>query len=160
MDWFGILEAARNSFPDKFTTFKFQELLKFSHIKIASAWICKFVKWGYVERVGSEDNPGHKPIAVYAFTQVGRDAQNTSALAKSKEEEKKKQEEEKAQKEEELSDLDKLRDAVRAFEGARNVRRASMGKKTNHKALQEEDNAFLELLALCDELDKKEYGVD
>lgn len=39
--------------------------------KDASAWISKFVRWGYAKRVGSTENPGLKPRAVYALTDFG-----------------------------------------------------------------------------------------
>lgn len=154
MDWFGILEVARSLSPNKSSTFTCLDLnkkVRFSKTatrtsdQISSAWVCKLVKWGYAERVGSHPNPGHKPIAVYAVTPKGHEARNTSSTAGDAEE---------------LDDLDKLRDAVRIYEGARNARTASMGKKGEPKAAQEEQKAFLELLALCDELDRKEFGVD
>lgn len=40
--------------------------------KDASAWISKFVRWGYARRVGSIEQPGLKPKGVYALTEYGR----------------------------------------------------------------------------------------
>lgn len=48
--------------------------------KDASAWISKFIKWGYAKRVGSKENIikqdgetiNAKPLAVYALTDYGR----------------------------------------------------------------------------------------
>ncbi len=152
MDWFGILKEARLLSKNKpFTAIDLNKKINFKKTEkrtadqIASAWICKLVKWGYAERVGSLPNPGHKPIAVYSVTEKGHEAENTSSSATA---------------EEDLSDLDQLRDAVRVFEGARNARQASMGKKGEPKAAQEEEKAFAELLALCDKFDRKEFGVD
>ena len=158
MDWFQILEKVRELCPNKDSTFKVSQIENaFSHIfrpkatestssyHIASGWVGKLAKWKYVERVGSEKNDAYKKIALYALTEKGRKAENTSSSTKEAEE---------------LDDLDKLRDAVRAYEGARNAKAASMGKKGEPKAAQEEQKSFLELLALCDELDRKEFGVE
>lgn len=154
MDWFEILEKARKLCPNKESTFTVSDIKDAFNFKpgprtdsyhIASGWVGKLVRWNYVERVGSGKKVGHKPVALYAITKKGRDAENTSSTTSDPEE---------------ISDLDKLRDAVRSYEGARNAKQASMGKKGEPKAVQEEEKAFLELLALCDELDRKEFGVD
>jgi len=154
MDWFEILKGARSlckNPEDSFTAFDLNNQIGFpadskkSSHRLASAWVCKLVTWGYVVRVGTKPNPGHKPVTLYTVTEKGHNAENTSSTASTKEE---------------VSDLDKLRDAVRSYEGARNAKQASMGKKGEPKAHQEEEKAFLELLALCDELDRKEFGVE
>lgn len=147
MEWFGILGAVRDLCPkigSAFTAKDLNKLVKFPDTEkctgdqIASAWICKFVKWGYAEKAGTLQNPGHKPLTTYTLTKVGREAEL------------------------ELSDLDQLRDAVRAYEVARNARQASMGKKgeATPKSVQEEDKAFLALLDLCNKLDREEFGVE
>lgn len=158
MDWFQVLKKVREFCPNKDSTFKVVEIekafekvfrsqatVKTDSYHIASGWVGKLVKWKYIERVGSEKNGDHKPIALYAITEKGRGAEDTSSSVDS---------------EEELSNLDQLRDAVRVFEGARAARQASMGKKAEPKALQEEEKAFAELLALCDKLDREEFGVE
>jgi hypothetical protein len=166
MDWFQILKAARDlhSNPDNpnpnnsFTAFDLNGKIKFpagdnklSH-RLASAWICKLVAWGYVVRVGTQPNPGHKPVTLYALTEKGLTAKNTSYTAHTT-----------APSEEELSDFDELRYAVRGFETTRSARQA-MGKKEKPKVLAEaeekEEEAFAKLLALCDKFDKEEFGVE
>lgn len=150
MDWFAILGIARSLSPNKSSTFtaydlnkkvRFPATEKRTGDQIASAWIGKLQKWGYVERVGSAPNPGHKSIGVYAVTEKGRKAENTSASAS------------------EFSDFDELREAVRGFEVARGEHRASMGKKTQKQAGEKEEQAFVDLIALCNKYDREEFGV-
>lgn len=145
MDWFGILEVARKLDPRKDGTFTAKDLnkaIRFPDTKectadqIASAWICKFVKWGYAEKVGTLKNPGHKPLTTYTLTNEGFKV------------------------EVKLSDIDQLRDAVRAFETARVDHQSSMGKKTQRQAGENEEQAFVNLIELCNKLDREEFGVD
>ena len=158
MDWFEILKWVKKSCPTQDHTFKvsdIQEAFKFKDAEktdayhIASGWVGKLVRWNYVERVGSEKNGDHKKIAIYGLTQKGRQAKNTSSTAHMS-----------APSEEELSDFDKLRDAVRDFETARTERIASTGKKSFKEAFEKEEQAFVDLIALCNVFDREEYGVN
>lgn len=169
MDWFEILKAARGIPPNKdseliFTVKDLSAAVGFSKTKsgcspdqVASAWICKFVKWGYAEKVGTIPNPGHKPITTYTLTKEGREVkQRLSEVGQQLADVQK----ELSETDKQISDFDDLREAVRVFEAARITRRTSMGKKGEPKAIQDEEKAFAELLALCDRLDREEYGVE
>lgn len=70
MDWFSLLERIR----------KLETPFETSGVagaglspKDASAWISKFVKWGYAKRVGSTPNDGRKPTGLYELTAYGRE---------------------------------------------------------------------------------------
>jgi hypothetical protein len=147
MDWFKILEKARKFCPNQDSTFtvsdieqsfKFKPGDKTTTYQIASGWVGKLVKWKYVARVGSRENGDRKPIALYAITEKGRLAKNTSTSA----------------------GFDDLREAVRGFETARTKLRDSMGKKTQRSAIEEEQSAYEALIALCNKIDEEEFRVE
>lgn len=151
MDWFSILKKVREFCPKEESTFTVSDVLgafKFKGTEstdpyhIASGWVGKLVRWNYVKRVGSGEKVGHKRVALYAVTPKGRQAENTST------------------REEELSNLDQLREAVRTFETARVGHQASIGKKTQKQAFDREEQAFVDLIALCNKLDREEFGVE
>lgn len=79
MSWFNILEEAR-VFSELEESFSLADLVKCLKLKpyVASAWIGKFIRWGYIERIGSTPNPGHKPCAVYRVTKKGFEAEDLS----------------------------------------------------------------------------------
>lgn len=69
MDWFSLLERIRKiGGPFESSSIVDAEL----NPSDASAWISKFVKWGYVKRIGSAPNKGRKPKGVYELTDYGR----------------------------------------------------------------------------------------
>lgn len=76
MDWFSILEAARQLSEDGFTA---EELAQEAEIegteiskpaKIASAWLSKFHRWGYVLQAGTASS-GRRWVRVWKLTDWG-----------------------------------------------------------------------------------------
>jgi hypothetical protein len=68
MDWFSLLERIRKlDGPFRTSTVAGAGLSP----KDASAWISKFVKWGYAKRTGSSPNGSHKPTGIYELTDYG-----------------------------------------------------------------------------------------
>ncbi len=74
--WFEILQAARK-LGDGFTGSKLAETAsierteKSTSTQIASAWLLKFEKWGYVARVGLEDVGAPRPAVTWKMTEKG-----------------------------------------------------------------------------------------
>jgi predicted ArsR family transcriptional regulator len=77
-DWFRLLELARVLSPKPRDTFTVRDLAKKvgwegKDVQIASDWLYKFRKWGYVDVVGTEPSGAVRPLNVYVVTQKGRD---------------------------------------------------------------------------------------
>ena len=73
--WWEILLSLRKLFPDKndpFTSTEFAKEVGVS-IKTAGAWLGKFVKWGYLIRVGIKPSGGGRPYVLWELTDHGRD---------------------------------------------------------------------------------------
>jgi DNA-binding PadR family transcriptional regulator len=72
MAWFDFLGSLRAIASQK-PNFGSEDLARQSGLseKDASAWISKFVRWGYAKRIGLEENPGRKPRGVYSLTDYG-----------------------------------------------------------------------------------------
>jgi hypothetical protein len=77
MDWFQVLKAARRSAIDgRITSEALADAMSTKGppvpVKVASAWLGKFVRWGYVLREESDQNglPG-RPKANYRMTKWG-----------------------------------------------------------------------------------------
>jgi hypothetical protein len=105
--WFRVLEAARRLSPRASHRFTAAQLAAEAGIldtkksrgsQIASAWLSKFVRWGYVDFVEKIDAGGIRPTNAYAVTQAGHDCEVTEGCP---------------------SKLSRLIGAVRAFEKAR-----------------------------------------
>ena len=92
-DWFSLLTLARELSPDPKATFTAPHLaaqagLKGSEVKIASGWLYKFRKWGYVDVVDTVRGDSIRPLNVYVVTKkgheckprAGRDAQLRALL--------------------------------------------------------------------------------
>lgn len=131
MDWYNVLEGVRKIAPkedSQFTSISLANAIRLKPIagksiqQTSAHWISKFVKWGYARSVGTEPNPGHKPLSVYVLTKFGRDVER------------------------QIPKLDQLRDLIRQFEAARGTAKEATTWKT--------------LIALCDKLDREEFGVD
>lgn len=72
MDWYGILRAARRSAVDGQITSDVLATAIRSETRVASAWLGKFVRWGYVLRVGRRNGDGRgRPTTVYQLTSWG-----------------------------------------------------------------------------------------
>jgi hypothetical protein len=78
--WYDVLEAARGLHGNPKGPFTKDDLAQAAGIqdgpkslagRIASAWLTKFVKWGYVERVGEIPGAGIRPTYQYAVTEKG-----------------------------------------------------------------------------------------
>lgn len=68
--------------------------------QIASAWLSKLVKWGYVERDGTEQGEGRgRPVVIYKVTKLGEECVQTKGR------------------------LEQLIDAIRAFQEARGTKK-------------------------------------
>ncbi len=72
MHWYGILKAARRIAVDGIVTSdKLAEAIG-DETRIASAWLGKFYRWGYVLRVGRQNGSGRgRPRTVYQLTSWG-----------------------------------------------------------------------------------------
>lgn len=72
MDWYGILRAARRVAVDgQITSDVLAEATK-TETRVASAWLGKFVRWGYVLRVGRKNGTGRgRPTTIYQLTGWG-----------------------------------------------------------------------------------------
>ncbi len=72
MHWYGILKAARRAAVDGIVTSdKLAEAIK-DEPRVASAWLGKFVRWGYVLRVGRRNGEGRgRPTTLYQLTSWG-----------------------------------------------------------------------------------------
>lgn len=74
--WFEVLMAARE-FKDPFTKDDLADAAgisagpKSSPGRIASAWLTKFARWGYVRRVGEIKGAGIRPTYQYKVTEKG-----------------------------------------------------------------------------------------
>lgn len=69
--WFGILESAR-LLGSKFTALDLKNATEITELKLASAWLSKFLKWGYVAKLGTQEGGGKKPFTVYSLTDYGK----------------------------------------------------------------------------------------
>jgi hypothetical protein len=74
-DWFSLLTLARELSPDSKSTFTAPHLAAQSgrerDVKIASGWLYKFRKWGYVDVVGTVQGSSIRPLNVYVVTEKG-----------------------------------------------------------------------------------------
>jgi hypothetical protein len=79
MSWFEVLERAREICPDGERRFTAAELADHAALaaggaakpeQIASAWLAKFVKWGYATRTGKRPGP-FRPLTLYVLTRLG-----------------------------------------------------------------------------------------
>jgi hypothetical protein len=75
-DWFSLLTLARELSPDSKATFTAPHLaaqagFKERDVKIASGWLYKFRKWGYVDVVGTVQGGSIRPLNVYVVTEKG-----------------------------------------------------------------------------------------
>lgn len=127
--WFEVLKAARELSPDG-ATFTAAGLASMAHIqetskstpeKIAAGWISKFLKWGYVKRT-SKAEQDHRLVQWYVVTPYGHACAPREASA---------------------SQLDRLCQAVRAYEEVKVV-----GPK--------ERQAWKNLIHLCGEFETKD----
>jgi hypothetical protein len=106
MSWFEVLERAREICPDGERRFTAADLADHAALaaggaakpeQIASAWLSKFVKWGYATRAGRRPGP-FRPLTLYVLTRLGLTCVRREALQ---------------------SRLDRLVAAVRRFVGSR-----------------------------------------
>ena len=81
MDWYGILEAIRRLVRRPKDPFTASQLAREADLKttkkssgqqIASAWLSKFVGWGYVLRMGNAPPTFGRPERLYVLTEWGR----------------------------------------------------------------------------------------
>lgn len=77
IDWFGLLELARELSPSLKHTFTAPDLAKQAgwsgaDVQIASGWLYKFRKWGYVDVTGTVAGNSIRPLNVYVVTEKGR----------------------------------------------------------------------------------------
>lgn len=109
--WFRALEAARELSPKDTHHFTAVQLAAQAGIgdteksrgsQIASAWLSKFVRWGYVNFVEKIDAGGVRPTNSYVVTKLGRECEVTEGCP---------------------SKLAGLISAVRAFEKARRTQK-------------------------------------
>lgn len=72
MDWFDILKAARKVGSEG-RTVTAEALAKHLTIDpaVASAWLGKFVRWGYALRAGRDTSRRGRPQTVYTLTRWG-----------------------------------------------------------------------------------------
>lgn len=79
--WFRVLEAARALSPDDAHRFTAPQLALQAGLRdtadsqasqIASAWITKFIQWGYAVRCGKTQGEGLRPLNLYSLTEKGR----------------------------------------------------------------------------------------
>jgi hypothetical protein len=112
-----VLEAARKLSPRSDRTFTAAQLANEGQIadteksrgsQIASAWLSKFVRWGYVNFVEKIDAGGIRPTNTYVVTEVGHECEVTEGCP---------------------SKLASLIGAVRAFEKARKTPREEAAYK-------------------------------
>jgi hypothetical protein len=115
--WFRVLKAARKLSPRDTHHFTAVQLAAEAEIEstidpktgkvisrgsqIASAWLSKFVRWGYVDFVEKIDAGGIRPTNSYVLTKVGRKCEVTEGCP---------------------SKLTRLIEAVQVFEKARRTR--------------------------------------
>lgn len=78
--WFNILQVARTLCPDGKTPFGSGDLSRKARIaegassrpeQIASAWLGKFVRWGYAKRVGTSESAERRWRRAYVLTDFG-----------------------------------------------------------------------------------------
>jgi len=88
--WFRVLEAARKLSPGDRHVFTAAHLVKELGIEgttdskasqIASAWMGKFVRWGYARRVGQIAGNGARPNTQYVLTPDGRTCKQRTGKA-------------------------------------------------------------------------------
>lgn len=77
-DWFNLLQLARGLSPKQKDTFTVRDLAKKAgwegkDMQIASGWLYKFRKWGYVNVVGTEEVGSVRPLNVYVVTPKGHE---------------------------------------------------------------------------------------
>lgn len=109
--WFGILQACRQM-GGNFTARDLAGAAKIGSTEdkdgatvsdgkqIASAWLSKLAKWGYVERVGTAKGDGRgRPVVIYKVTKVGMECEVTKGR------------------------VEQLVDAIRSFGEARGTRK-------------------------------------
>lgn len=83
--WFGILSVSR-ALGDGFTASRLAEKVGIvgtessSETQIASAWLIKFEKWGYVERIGTVKSNGPRPTTSWKLTEKGRSCELKESL--------------------------------------------------------------------------------
>jgi hypothetical protein len=75
-DWFKLLELARGLSPKPKDTFTVKDLARKAgwsgdEVRIASGWLYKFRKWGYVNVVGTEPGGAVRPLNVFVVTEKG-----------------------------------------------------------------------------------------
>lgn len=108
--WFEILLVARKLSPDLRHLFTAAQLAEAARIapgprsapaQIASAWMSKFVKWGYATRVGGIEGAGVRMANTYAVTDKGHAAEPREGRA---------------------AQIERLVAAVRAYQAARGTR--------------------------------------
>lgn len=72
MDWFDVLKAARKVGSEgKEVTAEALAAAARIEASVASAWLGKFVRWGYVLRTGRDTSRRGRPQTVYALTRWG-----------------------------------------------------------------------------------------
>lgn len=79
-DWFKLLELARSLSPKSKDTFTVRDLAgkagwRGDDVQIASDWLYKFRKWGYVDVVGTAPSGAVRPLNVYVVTKKGHECQ-------------------------------------------------------------------------------------
>lgn len=83
--WFEILEAAKK-LGDDFTGSSLGAAVgligtkESSPTQIASAWLLKFEKWGYVQRTGTVPSGGPRPSVTWVVTKKGQECRLQESL--------------------------------------------------------------------------------
>lgn len=80
--WFEVLESARVLSSSEKSNFTAADLMRAAHLselKLASAWLSKFAKWGYVIKAGVEPGAGKKPFTVYKLSNYGKTVEPKSS---------------------------------------------------------------------------------
>ena len=77
-DWFKLLELARGLSRNSKDTFTVRDLAAKAgwvgdDVQIASGWLYKFRKWGYVDVVGTTHGGAVRPLNVYVVTDKGHE---------------------------------------------------------------------------------------
>lgn len=84
MDWFNILKAARKCAEGEDRTVTAAELAAAARIPpdVASAWLGKFARWGYVLRTGRDTSRRGRPQTVYTITRWGMEFRAKAKVTK------------------------------------------------------------------------------
>jgi predicted ArsR family transcriptional regulator len=104
-DWYQILEVVRSlsgKSGKSFTAHDLTQAADLPQVQIASHWLYKFRKWGYVEVVGTAAGSGIRPLNVFEITDKGRECKARAGRE---------------------AQLRRLAEAVRAFQKARRTPR-------------------------------------